>query len=194
MPLTSKGEEIKRNMEKEYGKAKGESVFYASKNKGTISGVDGVGMECDDEPAVSPYYGDPVIDPTQTSSGTMMMPDSIGAQPSSSVPDSIGAQPSSSVPEQPSGMREPIDAAGPQPGSAGHELAEMAAVERLEQLHGHHSAPDSWGRMTGNRDFSGDENSRLGGLPREVSHRDMQRMAEGFGYNQGYNSNPYGRK
>lgn len=39
MPLTSKGEEIKANMEKEYGKKKGEQVFYASANKGTINGV-----------------------------------------------------------------------------------------------------------------------------------------------------------
>ena len=40
MPLTDKGAEIKSNMEDQYGKEKGESVFYASKNKGTISGVD----------------------------------------------------------------------------------------------------------------------------------------------------------
>lgn len=40
MPLTSKGEKIKGAMEREYGKEKGEQVFYASRNKGTISGVD----------------------------------------------------------------------------------------------------------------------------------------------------------
>lgn len=40
MPLTAKGNEIKNAMTKEYGAKKGESVFYASKNKGTISGVD----------------------------------------------------------------------------------------------------------------------------------------------------------
>jgi len=40
MPLTAKGEKIMHAMEKEYGKDKGERVFYASKNKGTISGVD----------------------------------------------------------------------------------------------------------------------------------------------------------
>lgn len=43
MPLTSKGTEIKSSMEKEYGKEKGEKVFYASANKGTISGVDSMG-------------------------------------------------------------------------------------------------------------------------------------------------------
>jgi hypothetical protein len=40
MPLTEKGEKIKGAMEEKYGKEKGEKVFYASKNKGTISGVD----------------------------------------------------------------------------------------------------------------------------------------------------------
>ncbi len=42
MPLTKKGNEIEKNMENEYGKKKGESVFYASKNKGKITGVDSV--------------------------------------------------------------------------------------------------------------------------------------------------------
>jgi len=40
MPLTSKGEKIERSMEKTYGAKKGKEVFYASKNAGTISGVD----------------------------------------------------------------------------------------------------------------------------------------------------------
>lgn len=40
MPLTSKGSEIKSAMQKEYGEKKGEQVFYASRNKGTITGVD----------------------------------------------------------------------------------------------------------------------------------------------------------
>ena len=40
MPLTEKGETIKRNMEEHYGVKKGENVFYASKNKGKITGID----------------------------------------------------------------------------------------------------------------------------------------------------------
>jgi len=40
MPLTKKGSKIKKAMKKEYGAEKGERVFYASKNKGTIKGVD----------------------------------------------------------------------------------------------------------------------------------------------------------
>lgn len=40
MPLTDKGSEIKGAMEDQYGKEKGEQVFYASKNAGTIAGVD----------------------------------------------------------------------------------------------------------------------------------------------------------
>ena len=48
MPLTDKGEEIKGAMAKTYGPKKGEQVFYASKNKGKISGVDEDGDK--DEP------------------------------------------------------------------------------------------------------------------------------------------------
>jgi hypothetical protein len=50
MPLTNKGEKIKGAMEKEYGAEKGEKIFYASKNKGVISGVDAMA------------YGHPVVE------------------------------------------------------------------------------------------------------------------------------------
>ena len=40
MPLTKKGKKVLGNMKKEYGAKKGESVFYASRNKGTIKGVE----------------------------------------------------------------------------------------------------------------------------------------------------------
>lgn len=40
MPLTKKGEEILRAMQQEYGQKKGESVFYASINKGTVTGAE----------------------------------------------------------------------------------------------------------------------------------------------------------
>jgi hypothetical protein len=39
MPLTKKGKKIKKAMTGFYGK-KGERIFYASANKGTISGVE----------------------------------------------------------------------------------------------------------------------------------------------------------
>lgn len=39
MPLTKKGQKIKKEMEKTYGKEKGEKVFYASQNKGAIKGA-----------------------------------------------------------------------------------------------------------------------------------------------------------
>mgnify|MGYP001601663844 FL=1 len=39
MPLTKKGGKIKRAMVRQYGKKKGERVFYASENAGTITGV-----------------------------------------------------------------------------------------------------------------------------------------------------------
>ena len=40
MPLTKKGKKIMAAMEKEYGKERGQRVFYASANKGKIKGVD----------------------------------------------------------------------------------------------------------------------------------------------------------
>lgn len=40
MPLTPKGREVMAAMKKEYGDKKGESVFYASQNKGTLKGVE----------------------------------------------------------------------------------------------------------------------------------------------------------
>ncbi len=42
MPLTKKGAKILANMKQEYGPKKGEDVFYASANKGTIKGVHAV--------------------------------------------------------------------------------------------------------------------------------------------------------
>lgn len=40
MPLTKKGRKIKSAMAKKYGPKKGTKVFYASRNKGRISGVE----------------------------------------------------------------------------------------------------------------------------------------------------------
>ena len=41
MPLTKKGKKIKRAMAKTYGsKKKADQVFHASRNKGTIKGVE----------------------------------------------------------------------------------------------------------------------------------------------------------
>ena len=40
MPLNEKGKKIMKSMRKQYGKKRGEQVFYASKNKGTIKGVE----------------------------------------------------------------------------------------------------------------------------------------------------------
>ena len=39
MPLTKKGKKIRASMRKTYGKKKGDRVFYASENKGSIKGV-----------------------------------------------------------------------------------------------------------------------------------------------------------
>jgi len=39
MPLTKKGQKIKRAMRKEYGKEEGDRVYYSSQNKGVIKGT-----------------------------------------------------------------------------------------------------------------------------------------------------------
>ena len=40
MPLNEKGRKIMKSMKKQYGSKRGETVFYAAKNKGTIKGVE----------------------------------------------------------------------------------------------------------------------------------------------------------
>ena len=40
MPLTKKGQKIKRSMSKTYGNKKGKRVFYASINKGKVKGAE----------------------------------------------------------------------------------------------------------------------------------------------------------
>lgn len=40
MPLTKKGKKIMSAMKEEYGKERGQRVFYAAANKGTIKGID----------------------------------------------------------------------------------------------------------------------------------------------------------
>ena len=40
MPLNEKGRKIMKSMKEQYGKKRGETVFYASKNKGVIEGVE----------------------------------------------------------------------------------------------------------------------------------------------------------
>ena len=42
MPLTKKGKKIKASMTEQYGLDKGKQVFYASKNKGNIKGIEKV--------------------------------------------------------------------------------------------------------------------------------------------------------
>jgi hypothetical protein len=39
MPLNKKGKKIMEKMKEEYGKKKGESVFYAMENSGKLKGV-----------------------------------------------------------------------------------------------------------------------------------------------------------
>jgi hypothetical protein len=52
MPLTEKGKKIMNSMKREYGSQKGKQVFYASRNKGTIGGVERHGIERGVKPPV----------------------------------------------------------------------------------------------------------------------------------------------
>lgn len=45
MPLTKKGAKLKKKFKEEYGPEKGEQVFFASANKGTIKGVEKKGAK-----------------------------------------------------------------------------------------------------------------------------------------------------
>jgi len=79
MPLTEKGRKIMSAMKEQYGEEKGESVFYASKNAGKITGVDAA------EPTPQPAMGGaipaiPQVDqltpaPTGGTSGVMTIAD-----------------------------------------------------------------------------------------------------------------------
>jgi hypothetical protein len=40
MPLTAKGKKIRKSMREQYGKKRGDEVYYASQNKGTITGTE----------------------------------------------------------------------------------------------------------------------------------------------------------
>jgi hypothetical protein len=56
MPLTRKGSKILESMRRQYGDEKGERVFYASANKGTIQGVH---LKRGRQPVHhSPYHGE----------------------------------------------------------------------------------------------------------------------------------------
>lgn len=39
MPLSAKGKKVREAMRREYGRKKGDQVFYASENKGRIRGL-----------------------------------------------------------------------------------------------------------------------------------------------------------
>lgn len=54
MPLTAKGEEIMAAMKKEYGAEEGERNFYASRNAGTIKGVDGSILDAENRMEFTP--------------------------------------------------------------------------------------------------------------------------------------------
>lgn len=57
MPLTKKGKKIMSSMKEQYGSKRGEQVFYASKNKGLIGGVERKGYQEGDRVSPASYEG-----------------------------------------------------------------------------------------------------------------------------------------
>lgn len=166
MPLTEKGSEIKSNMEKEYGPEKGEKVFYASKNAGTISGVDSVPLghgydgpsTVPPGPHVRPEYEQTKSPPKnateaenaaawkemiarKTAEHTARTQRKDAPPPPSGPPEDPAVMPPQNL-TQPMGMTEPTDC--------------------------------SVGEMFGKQhDFSADAASPMGGLPQSVGFGDM---------------------
>jgi hypothetical protein len=89
MPLTQKGEKIMAAMKEQYGE-RGEEVFYAAKNKGTITGVDSAEPEedCADQPVVVPPAAMPMGGDQTPVTPPMPMPDTEHPQlhPDASAP------------------------------------------------------------------------------------------------------------
>jgi uncharacterized protein len=89
MPLTKKGRKIKAAMVEQYGEEKGEQIFYASKNAGSISGVD-VGWT----PASRAAAANKKASPNQETPGSKRGPAGIGGQqPTNSTPSPTGPAP-----------------------------------------------------------------------------------------------------
>jgi hypothetical protein len=64
MPLTPKGDKIMAAMKKEYGK-EAKKVFYASRNKGTITGVDPTNIRHKKVQQLRPRYEPDKMDPDE---------------------------------------------------------------------------------------------------------------------------------
>ena len=58
MPLNKKGKKIMNAMKEQYGKERGEEVFYATKNKGKIKGVEKAAMGKAVKPRIGQFAKD----------------------------------------------------------------------------------------------------------------------------------------
>jgi hypothetical protein len=224
MPLTEKGNEILHNMEKTYSSPKkAEQVFYASRNAGTISGVDSVPLgNCykDDVPPAL-LYGEPKISPTSTSQYSGMQeqlrtaPQPVPHEPIDAGNKTAGltVSPSKNASEEElvQARKEMVERLS----KTKEAQANRAIIERTQKERqrdsatvpqpsqpGHELAEAGaierlealHGRRSAPADFSGDANSPMGHLPAEISFADIRRMGTGFNYNQGYGGDPYNKK
>jgi hypothetical protein len=209
MPLTEKGSKIESEMKKEYGPKKGEQVFYASRNKGTISGVDSVpiGRGYDADPERLQFKSHEAKNPVEQRRKEREAAMARGENPYPTHPpenkDSVplGSCYKDDVPpallygepkisptstSQYSGMQEQLRTA-PQPEPV-EPIDAWSDIDAFAKLG---AAGDAWTDMLGRRDFSGDVNSPAGKLPAEVTYAQIKQMGAGFNYNQGYGGDPY---
>jgi hypothetical protein len=109
MPLTEKGSKVLSAMKEEYGPEKGESVFYASRNKGTISGVDTMARETS-----RPFGAEDPVTKGESISG-----DQEGPQ---------HERPLDPVPETEHPQKDPGESTDPEPATPGGDDAPPAPV------------------------------------------------------------------
>jgi hypothetical protein len=94
MPLTHKGEVIKKALQEEYGEERGESVLYAGKNKGTFTGIDQRARSLDEAPpSVAVSTTPPPSLPAVTTTAPSGLTTGIAAStPQTSLVDAYGTQ------------------------------------------------------------------------------------------------------
>jgi hypothetical protein len=169
MPLTEKGSKIKSAMEEQYGPEKGESVFYASKNAGTITGVDAMdaarpfGME---DPVTK---GESIADQESMLHPPSLLPDPDLEHPQQHPGESAPPEDCAADAARPFGMEDPVTKGGAASGDQITEMPSTPAPVTADQHGGivGGAIPQSWG--TPWKGPTGDA------LPSECSLAEIQR-------------------
>jgi hypothetical protein len=109
VPLTGKGEKIKSAMEKQYGEKRGTEVFYASKNAGKITGVDGAKTDDNQHMGFTEGFAEPIKKLVSQTDALMSRMDAFEKRRAMKKPAKVkprtkdNMQPSTPHPKEPSG-------------------------------------------------------------------------------------------